>query len=175
MDVLARRRAPILVAMLCMLGVPASAQGPSAPPGSGVPDDMCLVSLAELNELSGLDFVSVAGGPTNCTYDSDPDEDLYTIDLRVELADPLAAQPLEDGLWLVRVDEEEGHEVTVGGLPAWVSPNGLWVDIGADVFVAQPILFFMTDPPDPEAFLPGVGELAVSRLHGAPGSSEAAG
>ena len=97
----------------------------------------------------------MAAGPANCTYDSDPAVDLYTIDLRVEGPDPTAVEPMEDGLFLVRINYPDGQDTTVGDLPAWESEQGLWVDTGDDVFVVQPILFFATDPasravvPDP--------------------------
>jgi hypothetical protein len=155
------RRAVVgLLAILALapLAAPLRAQSP-APAGR-----LCLLSLDELRELTGLEFVSAASGPTNCTYDSDPALDLFTIDLRVEGPDPTAVDPPEDGLWLVRINEEGGRDVTVGGFPAWQSENGIWVDTGDDLFVVQPILFFATAPPAPEAFLASVAELALSRL-----------
>jgi len=158
------RYALVIVTLLVMASAPAAAQGPAASPEGPPPIDPCLVSLDELNELSGLRFVSTAAGPSNCSYDSDPAEALYTLDLRVEAADPTAVEPMEDGLWFVRFDYEGGHDTTVAGLPAWEADDGIWVDIGADVFVAQPILLFMSDPPDPATFLGPLAELAVSRL-----------
>jgi hypothetical protein len=162
--VVVRRYALVVVTLLFMACAPAVAQSPE-PGTSGSPTAaLCLVSLDELNELSGLRFVSTAAGPSNCTYDSDPAEDLFTLDLRIEAADPSAVEPMEDGLWFVRFDYEGGHDTTVAGLPAWEADDGIWVDIGDDVFVAQPILLFMSDPPDPATFLAPLAELAVSRL-----------
>lgn len=166
MGVLVRRAAWLGLALVLVSGAPAVAQSPDPGPGGSPAAALCLVSLDELNELSGLRFVSTAAGPSNCTYDSDPAEALYTLDLRIEAADPTAVEPMEDGLWFVRFDFEGGHDTTVAGLPAWEADDGIWVDIGADVFVAQPILLFMSDPPDPATFLSPLAELAVSRLPG---------
>lgn len=161
-----RRHALVIVTLLAIASTPVAAQGPAASPEGPAPVDLCLVSLDELNELSGLRFVSTAAGPSNCTYDSDPAEALYTLDLRIEGPDPTATQPMEDGLLIVRIDYDDGHDTTVAGLPAWESPDGIWVDVGDDVLAIQPILFFMTDPPDPASFLAPVAELAVGRLPG---------
>jgi hypothetical protein len=120
--------------------------------------------MDELNELTGLQFVSQAAGDANCSYDSDPEVDLYTVDLRVEGPDPTALEVPEDGLIIVRIEYPDGRDTTVGGFPAWQSADGLWVDIGEDVFVVQPILFFAADPPAAEAFLVPVAELALTRL-----------
>ncbi len=164
MGVLIGRSTSIVVVLLLVLtGTPVSAQGPSASP-AGSAGDMCLLSLEELNELTGLRFVSTATGPTNCTYDSDIADDLYTLDLRVVAPDPTAVEPPEDGLLVVRMQQPDGTDTTIGGWPAWVSQDGLWVDIGDDVFVVQPILFLMADPADATGFLVPVAELALSRL-----------
>lgn len=160
-----RRYAPVIVALLVALGAPAAAQSPATSP-DGQPLDPCLVTLDELNELSGLRFVSTAAGPSSCTYDSDPAEAFYTLDLRIEPPDPTAVEPM-DALWFVRFDYDDGHDTTVGGHPAWESHDGIWVDAGDGVLVVQAILFFMTQAPDPTGFLRPIAELAVSRLPGA--------
>jgi hypothetical protein len=164
MGIAAGRRAVACFGVLLLVGAPVTAQSPSPPAGDASAGTVCVLGLDELNGLTGLRFASMHAGPTNCTYDSDPADDLYTLDLRVVGPDPTVTEPIEDGLWLVRIDEDDGHETTVGGFPAWESPEGVWVDIGEDVFVVQPILFFMTDPPDPGTFLAAVAELALSRL-----------
>lgn len=154
-----------LAACLAALGAaaaPAVAQGPaaSAPP-AGV---MCLVTIDELNELTGLRFVRTATGPWNCTYDGDPAEALVTLDLRLVPPDETVSAPVEDGLLIVRTQYPDGRDLTIAGYPAWESRDGVWVDVGEGVFVAQPILFFMADPPDATAFLVPLVELALSRL-----------
>lgn len=159
-----RRYALVIVTLLVMVSAPAAAQSPAVSPEGRPSIGPCLVSLEELNELSGLRFVSTAAGPSNCTYDSDPAEAFYTLDLRIEPPDPTAVEPIEDGLLLVRFDYDDGHDTSVAGLPAWESHDGIWVDIGAEVLVVQPVLFFMPDPPDPTRFLGPIAELAVSRL-----------
>lgn len=163
-----RRFAPVIVTLLVgvsiALGAPSAAQSPGPSPAASASGDACRVSLEELNELSGLRFVSTAGGPSNCFYDSDPAEAFYTLELRIEPPDPTAVEPPEDGLLVVRITYEDGRDTTVAGLPAWESPHGIWVDVGDDVLVVQPILSFMADPPDPRGFLAPVAELAVSRL-----------
>lgn len=163
MGLVVRRSAPVILGFLLLLGAPAGAQSPAP---SGVAGDLCLVTLDELNELSGLHFVRTAAGPLNCTYDGDPAEDLYTLDLRLVPPDDPAAAPPEDGLQMARIWFPDGHDTTIGGFPAWEGPDGLWVDVGDDLLVVQPILFFMADPPDPGDFLGPVAELAVSRLPG---------
>jgi hypothetical protein len=151
----------LAVVVLAALGA-ASARGqspaPTADPGR------CLLSLLELNQLTGLEFVSMAAGPGNCFYDSDPTVDLYAIEFRIEGPDPTALEPMEDGLFLHRIDYPDGRDTSVGGYPAWESEQGLWVDVGDDVFVVQPILFFATDPPPARAFLIPVAELALPRV-----------
>lgn len=161
---LVRRSAPVFLGFLLLVGAPVGAQSPG--PSGSADGALCLVTLDELNELSGLHFVRSAAGPLNCTYDSDPAEDLYTLDLRLVPPDDPAMEPPEDGLLMARIWYPEGRDTTVGDLPAWESADGIWVDVGDDVFVAQPILFFMADPPDPGEFLGPLAELAVSRLPG---------
>jgi hypothetical protein len=153
------------VALLATLGAtPVDGQTPSP---TTVPGP-CLLSLDELNELTGLEFVSMAAGPANCMYDSDPAVDPYAIELRIEGPDPTAVEPMEDGLFLHRINYPDGQDTTVGSFPAWESEQGLWVDVGDDVFVVQPILFFATDPPSARTFLIPVAELALPRLVQAP-------
>ncbi len=164
MRLVVRRYALVIVALRVSLGAPAAGQSPGTAPGGTPTGDLCLVSLEELNELTGLRFVSTAAGPSNCTYDSDPGEAFYTLDVRIEPDDPTAVEPIEDGLLLVRFDYDDGRDTTVAGLPAWESRDGIWVDVGDEVLVVQPILFFMAEPPDPTSFLVPIAELAVSRL-----------
>lgn len=160
----ARRWVGVVMVLLMSLAVPVGAQSPV--PSGPADGALCLVTLDELNGLSGLRFVRTASGPLNCTYDSDPAEDLYTLDLRLVPPDDTAVAPPEDGLLIARIWYPAGQDTTIGGFPAWESPDGVWVDVGDDVLVAQPILFFMTDPPEATGFLAPLAELAVSRLPG---------
>lgn len=164
MGLVIRRSASVMLGALLLVGAPVVAQSPR--PGGLIDAALCLVTVDELNELSGLHFVRTATGPLNCTYDSDPTEDLYTLDLRLVPPDDTAVAPPEDGLQAARIWYPEGQDTTIGDLPAWESPDGVWVDVGDDLLVIQPILFFMADPPDPSAFLGPLAELAVSRLPG---------
>jgi hypothetical protein len=162
--VLVRRSTTIVTACLFALAGSAAAQSP-APDGSA-PGSLCLLTLDELTQLSGLRFVRTAAGPANCTYDGDPAEDLYTLDLRLVPPETTVSEPIEDGLLVVRSQYDDGRDTTVTGFPAWESSEGVWVDLGRDVFVAQPILFFMAEPPDATTFLVPLAELAISRLPG---------
>jgi hypothetical protein len=157
--------------LLVVAGGATVAQSPSpeiAPAGP-----LCLLGLDELNQLTGLQFVSTASGETNCTYESDLALDTFMIDLRIEDAD--LSIP-DDGLALIRMVFDDGRETSVGGFPAWESAHGMWTDLGGgDVFVVQPILFFTADPPDPASFLAPVAQLAVSRLRPDAVASEAPG
>lgn len=165
MGVLIRRSVSILVVLsLLTVGASARAQRPSASPGTTPARDLCLVSLEELTELTGLRFVSTAAGPSSCTYDSDIVDDLYTLDIRVAPADPTAVEPPEDSLLMVRIQNPDGTDTTVGERAAWVSPDGVWVDLGDEVLVVQPILFLMSEPVDATTFLVPLAELALSRL-----------
>jgi hypothetical protein len=152
---------PALSEILLALGVPVTDPLPNPSPSTS--DDLCLLSLEELNDITGLRFATMAAGTANCSYDSDPADDLYTIDLRVEDQDP-TAQDMGDGLILVRMQYPDGTDTVVARFPAWESPNGLWVNIGEDLFVVQPILFFATDPPSARTFLVPIAELALTRL-----------
>lgn len=155
------------MAIVCATGS-ASAQQDSADPGTaGAP--LCVLSVEELSELVDLPLVTMVEGPANCTYDTDPAVMLATIDLRLETLDPLV--PVDDSLAWIRTDfDAGGRDLTVAGFPAWEADDGLWVDVGDWLFVVQPILFFLDDPPQAQSFLVPVAELALSRLEGIGGS-----
>lgn len=138
---------------------PLAAQSPS-------PGPLCVVTLQELSDLTGLRFVSMASGDANCTYDGDVAAgDVFTIDVRLEPTDPTIETGGEDDLWFTRFDfDAGGRDLTLGGFPAWEADEGLWVDLGEDVFVVQPLLFFTDDAPAAQTFLVPVGELVLSRL-----------
>ena len=96
---------------------------------------------------------------------------LHSWRLRLETPDPSITTGGEDDLWFIRFDYEAGGaDVTVAGFPAWEADEGLWVDLGEQVFVVQPILFFADDPPDAHTFLAPGAELALERLEVGGGS-----
>jgi hypothetical protein len=163
--------AAVTALAMALAAHPAVAQSPSPASESAGPGPLCLLTADELTELTGLPIASMSSGPTNCTYDADPTVVLATIDLRLETPDPTITTGGEDDLWFTRFDYETGgRDVTVAGFPAWEADEGLWVDLGDQVFVVQPILFFADEPADAHAFMAPVAELALSRLEGIGGS-----
>jgi hypothetical protein len=158
-----RVRRAIPVVLLALLGASGSVSAQDASPGAGDDPSLCVLSVDEVAESTGLPLVAMAEGPANCTYDADPAVMLATLDVRLEAPEPM----LEGGdlLAWVRTDyPDAGRDLTVAGFPAWEAAQGLWVDLGDQVFVVQPILFFLDEPPDARSFLVPVGELALSRL-----------
>jgi hypothetical protein len=157
-------RVPALGALLivCMAGGEARAQAPSPQ----APVDLCVVTLDELNRLTGLAFEHMASGPTNCAYEGGPDSAPYLLDLATE--DPgnafLVFDTPSDRMAGYQFRLRDSVETSVGGRLAWLGPDGLAVDMGGRVLVFSPILVFAADPPDPLAFLVPVAELAVGRL-----------
>jgi hypothetical protein len=157
----------VLLALLC---ASASVSGQEASPGAeATGPSLCVLSVEEVSELVGLPLVAMVEGPTNCTYDADPAVMLATLDVRLEPPEPLlhGGDLLE---WIRSDFAEGGRELTVAGFPAWEAGEGLWVDLGDQVLVVQPILFFLDDPPDARSFMAPIGELVLSRLEGIDGS-----
>ena len=95
------------------------------------------------------------------------------IDLRLEGPDPTALVPDEDGLLIVRLWYRAGHDSTVTGLPASSKSDGLWIDVGEDVLVVQPLLMFAKDPPAAEDIVVPIAERVLERLPVAPSGTEA--
>lgn len=153
----------LLAVALATPSAPAAAQSPAPVGGDG---PLCVIPIAELVELTGLRFVSRAAGEANCAYDGDVSAgDVFTLDIRLEPSDPTIETGGEDDLWFTRFDfEAGGRDVTVGGFPAWEADEGLWVDLGEDVLVIQPLLFFLDAAPAAQAFLVPIAELVLSRL-----------
>ncbi len=149
-------------ATLLAIGAPTAAQVPSAAPGP----DLCVVTLDELDTLTGLTFDRFAGGAANCAYDGGSDEAPYLLDLRLE--DPgRGFQQFDepsDRMAGYQFTIPDSQETTIGGRLAWLGADGLAVDMGGQVLVVEPILVFVTDPPDPSSFLVPLGELVVERL-----------
>jgi hypothetical protein len=107
-------------------------------PGPADPDDpngpTCLLDPGEVTQLSGLPFASASGGDLNCLYAGTPTPDGYALDIRLE--DPSIGS-VEANLDLVSLDS--GEATTVAEMPAWISEDGLWVDLGVRLLVVQPM------------------------------------
>lgn len=142
----------ISAALAALIGAPA---GPVASQG----DDsagMCLLTLDEVREATGLPFASSAASRGACTYASDPSVDMYAIDLRIDT---------DASLDNVRFEYDRGgQDVTVAGLPAWSSDDGLFVDVGDRLLIVQPVFFLSDATPDPVSVQGAIGELAVPRV-----------
>jgi hypothetical protein len=163
-----RARWAFPTALLAVVLTTATAGAQEASPGAAA-GTLCVLSIDEVSELVGLPLVTMASGPANCTYSADPDVTLATIDLRLEPPEPLLTD--DDALAWIRTDwAAGGRDLTVAGFPAWEADEGLWVDVGDEVFVVQPILFFLDDPPAAQSFMVPVAELALPRLEGAGGT-----
>jgi hypothetical protein len=125
-----------------------------------------VVTLDELNGITGLAFEHMASGPANCAYEGGADDAPYLLDLSTE--DPgsgfIVFESPSDRMIGYQFRLEDAVESTVGGRLAWLGTNGMAVDMGGQVLVLTPILVFATDSPDPLTFLPPVAELAVGRL-----------
>jgi hypothetical protein len=121
---------------------------------------MCLLTLDELNEITGLTFVVSTGGETNCTYDSDTAIDPYSLDLSLETRDP--TQTAGDDLMVARLSH--GQDVTVAGFPGWENPYVLTVDVGDRLLVVRPTFFFSPSTPRPADVMVPIAEMAVGRL-----------
>lgn len=133
-----------------------------APPATrpGRPGPLCLLSIEELNEITGLAFGTLTGGDSNCAYDSETLDDPYTLDLGLEERDP--TQRIGDDLVTARLSP--GQEVTVGGFPAWQNPYMLTVDVGERLFVVRPIFLFSSSTPPPTDVMLPIAEMAIARL-----------
>jgi hypothetical protein len=136
----------------------ARAAPPATPPGESGP--MCLLTLDELNDITGLAFIARSGGETNCTYDSDTTIDPYSLDLSLQTRDP--TQTAGDDLMSARLSP--GQDVTVAGFPGWENPYVLTVDVGDRLLVVQPTFFFSGSPPPPSDVMAPIAEIAMERL-----------
>ena len=152
----AARRPSVIAAaavLACALGI---TNGAGVAAQAEAPTSMCLLSVDELNELSGLSFASSDEASGACSYMSDPSVDMYALDLRISTESSL------DGIRFQY--ERGGQETTVAGFPAWSSDDGLFVDVGERLFVVQPIFFLSESATDPVAVQAAVGERATPRV-----------
>jgi hypothetical protein len=121
---------------------------------------MCLLTLDELNDASGLAFVTSDEARGACSYASDPAIDMYALDLRIDTDDSTL-----DGIRFQY--DRGGRDTTVAGFPAWSSDDGLFVDLGERLLVVQPIFFLAASELDPVAAQEAVAELAAPRASAA--------
>ena len=152
-----RRFVVVALVVTAMVAAPAVIAGPApvaAQPGP--PTGLCLLTLDEVEDATGLTFTSSRGTLTDCTYESDPAIDMFALDLRLDEGPDLE---------VVRYSfTREGRETSVAGLPAWSSLDGLFVDVGEHLLVVQPILFLSDNDADPVSAQDKVAELVVPRL-----------
>lgn len=144
--------APLLVTLSGAVGAPAWAQD--------APDDerasLCVLTLDEVRDATGLPFATAAEARGACTYASDPSVDMLALDLRI---DP------EGDLENVRFSYDRGgRDTTVAGFPAWSSEDGLFVDVGGRLLVVQPVFFLSDAASDPVAAQVAIAELAAPRV-----------
>jgi hypothetical protein len=117
---------------------------------------MCLLTLDEVRDATGLPFASTAEARGACTYAVDPSTDMLALDLRLGP---------EGDLDSVRFAyDREGQDTTVGDFPAWSSADGLFVDVGDRLLVVQPVFFLSDAAPDAVPLQMAVAELAAPRV-----------
>ena len=156
-----RWRVVALIAILGTLSIGGPAQAQDRSPVPAV--DLCVVTLDELNGITGLAFERMASGAVNCAYEGGPDDAPYLLDLHLE--DPgygfQVLEKPEDRMAGYPFTLGDGESRSLGDRLAWLGAHGLAVDMGGQVLVIQPVLVFAADPPDPGTFLVPVAELAV--------------
>jgi hypothetical protein len=131
-----------------ILGAPTLAQSPQA---SG---PLCVLTLDELGEATGLTFQTMSGTDTSCEYASTATDSYLSVSVRVE----------EGDLDLIKdFFSEGGEDVTVAGMPGWNSDIALWVDIGPRLLAVQAV-FFGTDVPENKPTQLAIAELVIPRL-----------
>lgn len=131
-----------------------------AVPGPGAPSTgpICLLSPDELAEVTALPFQTVSATDDACAYQGSP-RDRFALDLR--LVDPDTGTATDD-LAVARLDA--GRDVTVRGYPAWLTKDGVSVDVGTRVLVVEPILFLDDVDADASDMALAVADLAAERL-----------
>ncbi len=134
--------------------------GASFDPGASLPppvDPLCdLMTPAELNAATGLLFVSATPYDGGCSWDSDAADEYYNVSIYREDGD----------LEFIKQVWTDGQDVTIGGMPAWATPDGTWVDLGNGLLTIMPYLdgAASTASVDPVAFARTVGDIVVARL-----------
>ena len=134
---------------------------------------MCLFETDELSALVGVPFVTRDAVERECVYLTDPAERFLAVVIARIPPDPTALEPDPDGLLILRwTYAEGGRDLTIAGLPAWLSDDGAWVDVGDDVIAIRPMFVFEDDPPSIAATAEAIAAEAVPRyLARAPGPS----
>jgi len=139
--------------------------------------DLCLLTPEELSDIVGLPFVDAVGSGADCWYTGDPTRGSFAFSLGF-------GQGMEESSLdaVRRLATTNGQDATVQGFPAWLSDDGIWVDLGEDagpaadgwdqqyawesaVLTAQPVFQFLSDAPAP-AYLPAVADRALTALLG---------
>jgi hypothetical protein len=134
---------------------------------------LCLLSLDEMSALVGVPMVERSAAGLECAYTTDPAQRAIQVVLAIIPPDPTALEPAEDGLMVIRWDTPGGIDQTIGDLPAWVAPDGVWIDVGADVLAVLPLVLFDADPPPMPETAVAIAEAAMPRYLAAPRPSAA--
>ncbi|MBX3031076.1 MAG: hypothetical protein KF809_13085 [Chloroflexi bacterium] len=121
----------------------------------GSTDPPCLLALDEVAGITGLTFDRVVIGDAGCIYEGADPTGSYMVDIRFE----------DRGMPGVMAEFAAGGTSTsIRGMPAWVSDDGAWVDLGDRRLAVLPILFFSTETPDASSIVVPLAEEALGRL-----------
>src|SRR5687767_8904435 len=86
---------------------------------------MCLLGLDAMSALVGTAFATRDAVERECVYLTEPAERFLAVVIERLPPDPTAMEPDPDGLLVLRwTYDQEGRDVTIAGLPAWVSEHG---------------------------------------------------
>jgi hypothetical protein len=125
---------------------------------------MCLLGLDEMSALVGTAFATRNAVDRECVYLADPAERFLAVVIERIPPDPTAIEPDPDGLLVLRwTYDQGGRDLTIAGLPAWVSEDGAWVDVGDDVLAVRPMFVFDDSAPPVGATAEAIAQEAVPR------------
>jgi hypothetical protein len=125
---------------------------------------MCLFELDELSTLVGVPFATRDAVERECVYLADPAERFLAVVIERIPPDPTALEPDPDGLLVLRwTYADGGHDLTIAGLPAWLSDDGAWVDVGEDVLAVRPMFVFDDAAPPIAPTAEAIAQEAVPR------------
>lgn len=124
---------------------------------------VCVLSVDEMADLSGLPITGREAAGLECAYSADPAVRPVQVIVSVIPPDPDVSDSADDPLRFLRFDHEDGTDTTVAGMPAWVAQDGTWVDLGGDVLaVWLNVVFDAAPPPMPETAV-AIAEAVVPR------------
>ena len=128
---------------------------------------ICVLSIEEMADLSGLPITERDAAGLECVYGADPA--VRPVQVVVSIIPPdRTLSDQSDPLRFLRFAHEDGQDMTVAGLPAWVASDGVWVNLGEDVLAVWPnIVFDPAPPPMPETAV-AIAEAVVPRYAAAP-------